>query len=89
MIYTSTGLIKNQSAFKTSDNFINQGICNIELSGGSYDKDIIKKIKKLKKKAVSLGIAHSFQKYKNIPVNKNDFKLDYIFTERGIISSHK
>ena len=55
---------------------------------GYYDRSL-QKIKKLKKKVVSLGIAHSFQKYKNIPVNKNDFKLDYIFTERGIISSLK
>ena len=31
----------------------------------------------------------SFQKCKSIPVNKYDFKLDYIFTERGIISSNK
>ena len=55
---------------------------------GYYDRSL-KKIKKLKKKVISLGIAHSFQKYKNIPVNKYDFKLDYIFTERGIISSQK
>ena len=55
---------------------------------GYYDRSL-QKIKKIKRKAVSLGIAHSFQKYKNIPVNKHDFKLDYIFTERGIISSHK
>jgi 5-formyltetrahydrofolate cyclo-ligase len=55
---------------------------------GYYDRSL-KKIKKIKKKVVSLGIAYSFQKYKNIPVNKHDFKLDYIFTERGIISSHK
>jgi len=69
MIYTSTGLIKNQSAFKTSDNFINQGICNIELSGGSYDKDIIKKIKKLKKKGKF--ILHNY-----FPPPKNPFTLN-------------
>ena len=55
---------------------------------GYYDR-ILKKIKKIKKKTISLGIAHSFQKCKSIPVNKHDFKLDYIFTERGIISSNK
>ena len=54
---------------------------------GYYDR-ILKKIYKIKKKTMSLGIAYSFQKCKKIPVNKHDFKLDYIFTERGIISSN-
>ncbi len=53
---------------------------------GYYDR-ILQKISKTKKKTISLGIAYSFQKCKNIPVKKHDFKLDYIFTERGIISS--
>ena len=55
---------------------------------GYYDRSL-KKIKKLKRNAICLGVAHSFQKCKSIPVNKHDFKLDYIFTERGIISSNK
>tara|TARA_Y100000590_G_scaffold188443_1_gene214773 strand:+ start:974 stop:1543 length:570 start_codon:yes stop_codon:yes gene_type:complete len=55
---------------------------------GYYDRSL-QKISKIKKKAVSLGVAHSFQKCKSIPVNKYDFKLDYIFTERGIISSNR
>jgi 5-formyltetrahydrofolate cyclo-ligase len=55
---------------------------------GYYDRNL-EKINKLKKKIISLGIAYSFQKCKDIPVNKHDFKLDYIFTERGIISSNK
>tara|TARA_Y100000590_G_scaffold425573_1_gene533716 strand:- start:289 stop:858 length:570 start_codon:yes stop_codon:yes gene_type:complete len=55
---------------------------------GYYDRSLVK-IKKIKKKAICLGIAYSFQKYSRIPVNKYDFKLDYIFTERGIISSNK
>ena len=55
---------------------------------GYYDR-ILQKIKKIKKKAIFLGIANSFQKCKSIPVNKHDFKLDYIFTERGIISSNQ
>tara|TARA_Y100000590_G_scaffold15608_1_gene18713 strand:+ start:767 stop:1333 length:567 start_codon:yes stop_codon:yes gene_type:complete len=54
---------------------------------GYYDR-ILKKINKVKKKTVFLGIAYYFQKCKSIPVNKHDFKLDYIFTERGIISSN-
>ena len=55
---------------------------------GYYDR-ILKKINKFKKKTVFLGIAYSFQKCSSIPVNKHDFKLDYIFTERGIISSNQ
>ena len=53
---------------------------------GYYDRKL-KKIRKIRKNSIFLGVAYSFQKYKSIPVNKHDFKLDYIFTERGIISS--
>ena len=38
---------------------------------------------------ISLGVAHSFQQCKRVPINKHDYKLDYIFTERGIISSNQ
>ena len=55
---------------------------------GYYDR-CLKEIKRTKKNSISLGVAHSFQKCKNIPINKYDFKLDYIFTEQGIISSNK
>ena len=55
---------------------------------GYYDRSL-RKIKKKKKKTVFLGVAYNFQKYKKIPINKYDFKLDYIFTEQGIISSNK
>ena len=55
---------------------------------GYYDRSL-QKISKIKKKIITLGIAYSFQKCMNIPVNKYDFKLDYIFTEQGIISSNK
>ena len=54
---------------------------------GYYDRSL-RKISKIKKKAISLGIAYSFQKCKKIPVNNHDFKLDYIFTEKGIIKSN-
>ena len=54
---------------------------------GYYDRSL-QKIKKIKNKTVSLGIAYYFQKCKSIPANKHDFKLDYIFTERGIINSN-
>ena len=54
---------------------------------GYYDRSL-KKIKKIKSKAIFVGIANSLQKCKIIPFNKYDFKLDYIFTEQGIISSN-
>ena len=54
---------------------------------GYYDR-ILKKIRKIKKNTIFLGIAYSFQRCKTVPINKHDFKLDYIFTERGIISSN-
>ena len=53
---------------------------------GYYDR-CLKKIKNIKRNMISIGIAYSFQQCKNIPVNKYDHKLDYIFTERGIIHS--
>ena len=49
-----------------------------------YDRNL-RKISKIKKNAISLGIAYSIQKCKKIPNNSHDFKLDYIFTEKGII----
>jgi len=54
---------------------------------GYYDR-ILQKISRIKKKTIFLGIAYSFQKCRKIAVNKHDFKLDYIFTERGIISAN-
>ena len=52
---------------------------------GYYDR-ILKKINEIKKKTIFLGIAYSFQKYHKIPTNNHDVKLDYIFTEKGIIN---
>ncbi len=54
---------------------------------GYYDR-ILKKINNIKKNTIFLGVAYSFQECDYIPVNKHDIKLDYIFTERGIISSN-
>jgi len=54
---------------------------------GYYDR-ILQKISKIKKRKIFLGIAHSFQKCKKIPINEYDFKLDYIFTDQGIIKSN-
>ena len=54
---------------------------------GYYDRSLLK-ISKIKKKTITLGIAYSFQKCATIPTNKYDFKLNYVFTEQGIISSN-
>ena len=65
------------------DNHLNR----IGYGKGYYDRSL-RKIKKINKNAISLGIAYSFQKCKQIPINNNDFRLDYIFTEKGIINSN-
>ena len=65
------------------DNYLNR----IGYGKGYYDRSL-RKISKIKKNAISLGIAYSFQKCKKIPINSYDFKLDYIFTEKGIINSN-
>ena len=51
---------------------------------GFYDK-FLNAHAKLKKNILTVGIAFSFQKYHKLPVNHNDFKLDYILTEKGLI----
>lgn len=53
----------------------------IGYGGGYYDR-YLKKIKKIKK-IITIGLAYSFQKVKNIPINKNDIKLDFIITEKN------
>ena len=50
--------------------------------GGFYDR-YIKKIKK-RKKLISIGLAYSFQKVREIKSNKNDMKLDFVITEKNI-----
>ena len=54
---------------------------------GYYDRSL-RKVNNIKKNKIFLGVAYSFQRCSAIPVSKHDFKLDYIFTERGIISSN-
>ena len=51
---------------------------------GYYDKFLNTYLKK-QKKLLTVGIAFSFQKHHNLPVDKTDFKLDHILTEKGII----
>ena len=48
--------------------------------GGFYDR-YINKIKK-RKKIITIGLAYSFQKVKEIPINKYDIKLDFIVTDK-------
>ena len=65
------------------DNSLNR----IGYGKGYYDRSL-RKISKIKKNVISLGIAYSFQRCKKIPVNNHDFKLNYVFTEKGIINSN-
>ena len=51
--------------------------------GGFYDR-YIQKIFKIKK-IVKVGLAFSFQKFKTIPTNKYDKKLDIVITEKHIL----
>ena len=65
------------------DNSLNR----IGYGKGYYDRSL-RKISKIKKNVISLGIAYSFQRCKKIPVSNHDFKLNYIVTEKGIINSN-
>tara|TARA_B100002051_G_C16559246_1_gene546653 strand:+ start:280 stop:834 length:555 start_codon:yes stop_codon:yes gene_type:complete len=52
---------------------------------GYYDKFLSKyNNTKGKKHSLTIGLAFSFQKYKEIPTTKSDIKLDYILTENGV-----
>ena len=55
----------------------------IGYGGGFYDR-YIDKIKK-NQKITTIGLAYSFQKVKKVPINKYDFKLDHIVTNKGIV----
>ena len=61
------------------DNYLNR----LGYGGGFYDR-YIKKIKKIKK-IIKIGLAFSYQKLKNIPINQYDEKLDFIVTEKEIL----
>ena len=54
---------------------------------GFYDKYLNKYIRRYKK-ILTIGVAFSFQKHHNLPVNKYDAKLDYILTEKGIFNEN-
>tara|TARA_B100001057_G_scaffold63137_1_gene56630 strand:+ start:53 stop:547 length:495 start_codon:yes stop_codon:yes gene_type:complete len=50
---------------------------------GFYDRYLNKYLKKCNN-ILTVGVAFSFQRYHKLPRNKNDVKLDYILTEKGI-----
>ena len=50
--------------------------------GGFYDR-YIKKRKK-NKKIATIGLAYSFQKVRQVPINKHDMRLNYIATNKQI-----
>ena len=50
----------------------------IGYGGGFYDR-YINRIKK-NKKIITIGLAYSFQKIKEVPINKYDIKLDFVIT---------
>ena len=52
---------------------------------GYYDK-YLSKIKKIKKNILTIGIAYSFQEHKDVLSKSHDFKLDYIYTEKGLLN---
>ena len=60
-----------------------QKLNRLGYGAGYYDR-VLKKIS-LHKKIIAIGIGFSFQKCANIPINKNDYALDYILNEKKII----
>ena len=50
---------------------------------GFYDFYLNKYLKQFKN-ILTVGVAFSFQRHHNIPINQNDVKLDFIITEKGI-----
>ena len=50
---------------------------------GFYDRYLNRANKKIKN-IMTIGVAFSFQKYHNVPVDDRDVKLNYILTEKGI-----
>ena len=63
-------------AYDNSNNRLGYG-------GGFYDRYLNKYLKS-NNNILTIGIAFSFQKYHKLPVSKEDVKLNYILTEKGI-----
>ena len=51
--------------------------------GGYYDRYISRL--RDNHKIIKIGIGYSFQKVKNLPINKYDKKLDYVITEKDFL----
>ena len=51
---------------------------------GFYDRYLGKYLKK-NKNIETIGIGFSFQKYKKIPTDKYDIRLNKIYTEKGFL----
>lgn len=52
---------------------------------GFYDRFLSNSNKK-NYKMLTVGIAFSFQRHHKLPISKNDVKLDFILTEKGLIN---
>ena len=50
---------------------------------GFYDRYLNKYLKQFKN-IMTVGVAFSFQKHHKLPINRNDVKLDFIITEKGV-----
>ena len=50
---------------------------------GFYDRYLNKYLRKFKN-IITVGVAFSFQKYNKLPTDKNDVRLNFIITEKGI-----
>ena len=50
---------------------------------GFYDRYLNKYLKQ-SKNILTVGVAFSFQRHHKLPIKKNDVKLDFIITEKGI-----
>ena len=77
MVYQNQFLLKKY--IRIFDNQFNR----LGYGGGFYDRYLSKM--KNKNKILKIGIGFSFQKVKNLPINKHDQKLDCIITEKKII----
>ena len=52
---------------------------------GFYDRFLNKSYKK-NNKIITVGVAFSFQRHHKLPISKNDIKLDFILTEKGLVN---
>ena len=50
---------------------------------GFYDRYLNKYLKKFNN-ILTVGVAFSFQKYHKVPLEKNDVKLNFILSEKGL-----